>query len=206
MDSHLPPAQAAGYNFERLEPGGLTFRGDRLSFASAGLHDAHPVQRTWSQPPTVDDVEQQNQAELLSTPLPASYVAGLGRGASGFITGSDIGPAIEGPSADKAQARRSEKVEPDPDQFQDPDNQYGLFAATTYKQDGAKADQVVPQPRATILNTAPTLHSPQMIRRVYLDTPQTIPSNPPPSDTHILVTLSQSVLDQDGLPSKPVSQ
>lgn len=41
-----------------------------------------------------------NKLAFLSQPAPASYVAGLGRGASGFTTRSDIGPAREGPSAE----------------------------------------------------------------------------------------------------------
>lgn len=41
-----------------------------------------------------------NKLAFLSMPAPASYVAGLGRGASGFTTRSDIGPAREGPSAE----------------------------------------------------------------------------------------------------------
>lgn len=81
-------------------------------------------------------------------PAPASYVAGLGRGASGFTTRSDIGPAREGPSAEviaEAQAKRGEEVEVDPEQFQDPDNEYGLFAGTTYEQDDEEADKIYEQ-------------------------------------------------------------
>ena len=99
-------------------------------------------------------------------PAPASYVAGLGRGsvlllfstftphayfqssASGFTTRSDIGPAREGPSAEvvaEAQARRGEEAEVDPEQFQDPDNEYGLFAGTTYEQDDEEADNIYAQ-------------------------------------------------------------
>lgn len=44
--------------------------------------------------------DRQNKLAFLSQPAPASYVAGLGRGASGFTTRSDIGPAREGPSAE----------------------------------------------------------------------------------------------------------
>ncbi|KAF7355056.1 hypothetical protein MSAN_01421100 [Mycena sanguinolenta] len=86
-----------------------------------------------------------NKLAFLSMPAPASYVAGLGRGASGFTTRSDIGPARDGPSAEviaEAQARRGEEVEVDPDQFQDPDNEYGLFAGTTYEQDDEEADNI----------------------------------------------------------------
>ncbi|KAJ7594180.1 PRP1 splicing factor, N-terminal-domain-containing protein [Mycena floridula] len=86
-----------------------------------------------------------NKLAFLSMPAPASYVAGLGRGASGFTTRSDIGPAREGPSAEaiaEAQAKRGEEAEVDPDQFQDPDNEYGLFAGTTYEQDDEEADKI----------------------------------------------------------------
>ncbi|KAI0772191.1 PRP1 splicing factor, N-terminal-domain-containing protein [Irpex lacteus] len=89
-----------------------------------------------------------NKLAFLSMPAPASYVAGLGRGASGFTTRSDIGPAREGPSAEviaEAQARRGEEAEVDPDQFQDPDNEYGLFAGTTYEADDEEADKIYEQ-------------------------------------------------------------
>ncbi|VDC01354.1 unnamed protein product [Peniophora sp. CBMAI 1063] len=85
-----------------------------------------------------------NKLAFLSMPAPASYVAGLGRGASGFTTRSDIGPAREGPSAEaiaEAQAKRGEE-EVDPEQFQDPDNEYGLFAGTTYEADDEEADKI----------------------------------------------------------------
>lgn len=82
--------------------------------------------------------------------------------ASGFTTRSDIGPAREGPSAEaiacvhsfhkltlvklthnirEAQAKRGEE-EVDPEQFQDPDNEYGLFAGTTYEADDEEADKI----------------------------------------------------------------
>ncbi|KAF9052133.1 PRP1 splicing factor, N-terminal-domain-containing protein [Panaeolus papilionaceus] len=86
-----------------------------------------------------------NKLAFLSMPAPASYVAGLGRGASGFTTRSDIGPAREGPSAEvvaEAQAKRGEEPEIDPDQFQDPDNEYGLFVGTAYEQDDEEADKI----------------------------------------------------------------
>jgi pre-mRNA-processing factor 6 len=86
----------------------------------------------------------------------------LFRRASGFTTRSDIGPAREGPSAEviayvtliyppplflfiffsEAQERRGEEVTVDPEQFQDPDNEYGLFAGTTYEQDDEEADKI----------------------------------------------------------------
>ncbi|KAF5317686.1 hypothetical protein D9619_012531 [Psilocybe cf. subviscida] len=89
-----------------------------------------------------------NKLAFLSMPAPASYVAGLGRGASGFTTRSDIGPAREGPSAEviaEAQAKRGEEAEVDPEQFQDPDNEFGLFAGTTYEQDDEEADRIYEQ-------------------------------------------------------------
>lgn len=45
----------------------------------------------------------------------------------------------------EAQAKRGEEAEVDPDQFQDPDNEYGLFAGTTYEQDDEEADKIYDQ-------------------------------------------------------------
>lgn len=68
---------------------------------------------------------------------PAAYVAGLGRGASGFTTRSDIGPAREAAPEEGAEGAaaggakeggRGEEIEADPEQFQDPENETGLFA------------------------------------------------------------------------------
>ncbi|KIJ43896.1 hypothetical protein M422DRAFT_75492 [Sphaerobolus stellatus SS14] len=86
-----------------------------------------------------------NKLAFLSMPAPASYVAGLGRGASGFTTRSDIGPAREGPSAEaiaEAQARRGEDGEIDTEAFQDPDNEMGLFAGGVYEADDEEADKI----------------------------------------------------------------
>lgn len=86
-----------------------------------------------------------NRLAFLTQTAPASYVAGLGRGASGFTTRSDIGPAREGPSAEaiaEAQARRGEEVEVDPESLQDPDNETGLFAGTVYEADDEEADRI----------------------------------------------------------------
>jgi pre-mRNA-processing factor 6 len=49
---------------------------------------------------TVRHIPKDIRYAFLQQQAPASYVAGLGRGASGFTTRSDIGPAREGPSAD----------------------------------------------------------------------------------------------------------
>lgn len=45
----------------------------------------------------------------------------------------------------EAQAKRGEEAEVDPEQFQDPDNEYGLFAGTTYEQDDEEADKIYEQ-------------------------------------------------------------
>lgn len=45
----------------------------------------------------------------------------------------------------EAQARRGEEAEVDPEQFQDPDNEYGLFAGTTYEADDEEADKIYDQ-------------------------------------------------------------
>jgi pre-mRNA-processing factor 6 len=99
--------------------------------------------------------------DFLSQPAPENYVAGLGRGATGFTTRSDLGPAREGPSEDQikeALAKRAaqlgaaapsaygvtEKKEEDEDdeRFQDPENEVGLFAGGTYDRDDDEADRI----------------------------------------------------------------
>lgn len=93
--------------------------------------------------------------DFLSQPAPENYVAGLGRGATGFTTRSDLGPAREGPSEDQikaAVAKRSaqlgltESKDDDNDQdesrYQDPDNEVGLFAGGIYEKDDEEADRV----------------------------------------------------------------
>ena len=83
---------------------------------------------------------------FLSMQAPAGYVAGLGRGATGFTTRSDIGPAREGPSAETvaaARARRGEEEEDDDDErFQDPEEEGGLFATAVYEKDDEEADRI----------------------------------------------------------------
>ncbi|RFU32318.1 hypothetical protein B7463_g4047, partial [Scytalidium lignicola] len=95
--------------------------------------------------------------DFLSQPAPENYVAGLGRGATGFTTRSDLGPAREGPSEDQikeALAKRAaqlgatgygadKKEEDDDDErFQDPDNEVGLFAGGVYDRDDDEADRI----------------------------------------------------------------
>src|SRR5271154_1050474 len=99
--------------------------------------------------------------DFLNQPAPENYVAGLGRGATGFTTRSDLGPAREGPTEDQikeALAKRAaqlgsaaptaygavEKKEEDDDdeRFQDPENEVGLFAGGTYDRDDDEADRI----------------------------------------------------------------
>ena len=99
--------------------------------------------------------------DFLSQPAPENYVAGLGRGATGFTTRSDLGPAREGPSEDQikeALAKRAaqlgaapptaygatEKKDDDDDdeRFQDPENEVGLFAGGAYDKDDDEADRI----------------------------------------------------------------
>lgn len=95
-----------------------------------------------------------NKLAFLSQAPPPGYVAGLGRGATGFTTRSDIGPAREGPSTDAvagASARHGGDEDDDQDDDgrnedapddQDPDNETGLFAGAVYERDDEEADRV----------------------------------------------------------------
>lgn len=42
----------------------------------------------------------------------------------------------------EAQARRGEEADYDPEQFQDPDNETGLFAGMVYEADDEEADKI----------------------------------------------------------------
>ena len=88
---------------------------------------------------------------FLSQEAPENYVAGLGRGATGFTTRSDLGPAREGPSEEQikeALAKRAAQLglstdagkkgddnDDEPERYQDPDNEVGLFAGGIYDKD-----------------------------------------------------------------------
>ncbi|KAG9244757.1 putative Pre-mRNA-splicing factor prp1 [Calycina marina] len=100
--------------------------------------------------------------DFLSQQAPENYVAGLGRGATGFTTRSDLGPAREGPSEDQIKevlAKRAaqlgaaaptgygvpekkEEENDDDERFQDPENEVGLFAGGAYDQDDDEADRI----------------------------------------------------------------
>ncbi|KAJ9621597.1 U4/U6 x U5 tri-snRNP complex subunit Prp1 [Taxawa tesnikishii (nom. ined.)] len=100
--------------------------------------------------------------DFLSMPAPENYVAGLGRGATGFTTRSDLGPAREGPSEEQikeALAKRAAQLgnapptaygvsgkkeddDDDDERFQDPENETGLFATGNYDRDDDEADRI----------------------------------------------------------------
>lgn len=104
-----------------------------------------------------------SRRDFLNQQAPENYVAGLGRGATGFTTRSDLGPARDGPSAEQIQealARRAQQLgaapptaygatdkkkddnDDDEERFQDPDNETGLFAGGTFDRDDDEADQI----------------------------------------------------------------
>ncbi|KAK1749955.1 hypothetical protein QBC47DRAFT_310908 [Echria macrotheca] len=94
-----------------------------------------------------------SRRDFLSQPAPENYVAGLGRGATGFTTRSDLGPAREGPTEDQikaAVAKRSAQLglteakedDQDDERYQDPDNEVGLFAGGIYEKDDEEADRI----------------------------------------------------------------
>lgn len=97
-----------------------------------------------------------SRRDFLGQPAPENYVAGLGRGATGFTTRSDLGPAREGPTEEQikaAVAKRSAQLgltegkaggddNEDESRFQDPDNEVGLFAGGIYEKDDEEADKI----------------------------------------------------------------
>ena len=100
--------------------------------------------------------------DFLSQQAPENYVAGLGRGATGFTTRSDLGPAREGPTEDQIKealakraaqlgnappsaygvGRKKQDDEAEEDQFQDAENEEGLFATGNYDRDDDEADRI----------------------------------------------------------------
>ncbi|KAJ2765341.1 U4/U6 x U5 tri-snRNP complex subunit Prp1, partial [Coemansia nantahalensis] len=92
--------------------------------------------------------------DFLGKPAPPGYVAGLGRGATGFTTRSDIGPAREaggaaGKDGDKQRAaaaagKRRAEADDDGDEarFANAENEEGLFSNMRYEQDDEEADRV----------------------------------------------------------------
>ncbi|CAK4032202.1 Pre-mRNA-splicing factor prp1 [Lecanosticta acicola] len=99
--------------------------------------------------------------DFLSQAAPENYVAGLGRGATGFTTRSDLGPAREGPSEEQikeALAKRAAALgnapptaygvtkkkddDEDDEQYRDAENEEGLFATGNYDRDDDEADRI----------------------------------------------------------------
>lgn len=102
--------------------------------------------------------------DFLSQQAPENYVAGLGRGATGFTTRSDLGPTREGPSPEQIQealAKRAQQLgaapptaygagdkkkpeedEQDDERFQDPENETGLFAFGQFDEEDNEADRI----------------------------------------------------------------
>ncbi|ORX53507.1 hypothetical protein DM01DRAFT_1383543 [Hesseltinella vesiculosa] len=78
--------------------------------------------------------------DFMGKDAPPGYVAGIGRGAAGFTTRSDIGPAKEPDFP--TDMKDKEAGEQDEEQYQDPDNEVGLFSAAPYEQDDEEADRV----------------------------------------------------------------
>ena len=107
-----------------------------------------------------------NRLEFLNTKPPANYVAGLGRGATGFTTRSDIGPARAAPDLPdrstaapgaapatgagrgrgKGEEEEEEAEEKGYDENQKFDefegNDVGLFASAEYDEDDKEADAI----------------------------------------------------------------
>ncbi|KAK4613391.1 Pre-mRNA-splicing factor prp1 [Fulvia fulva] len=100
--------------------------------------------------------------DFLSQQAPENYVAGLGRGATGFTTRSDLGPAREGPSEEQIKealakraaalgnapptaygvTKKKDEDEEVDEQFRDAENEEGLFATGNYDREDDEADRI----------------------------------------------------------------
>ncbi|ORZ35141.1 PRP1 splicing factor, N-terminal-domain-containing protein [Catenaria anguillulae PL171] len=80
----------------------------------------------------------------MGKPAPPGYIAGLGRGATGFTTRSDIGPAREASLASLAKDQDNRDNAGDDEQRfnDDPDNETGLFNSLPYEADDEEADRI----------------------------------------------------------------
>ncbi|PVU88344.1 hypothetical protein BB559_004862 [Furculomyces boomerangus] len=83
---------------------------------------------------------QKATKDFLGKPAPPNYVAGLARGATGFTTRSDIGPAREGAFEPAPLQKPTDDQNEDPNQ--DPENEVGLFNSAPYEEDDEEADQI----------------------------------------------------------------
>ncbi|KAI9183452.1 U4/U6 x U5 tri-snRNP complex subunit Prp1 [Blastocladiella emersonii ATCC 22665] len=82
--------------------------------------------------------------DFMGKPAPPGYIAGLGRGATGFTTRSDIGPAREASLAalQKDREQGDGGAGGDDERFaDDPDNETGLFNSLPYEADDEEADR-----------------------------------------------------------------
>ncbi|SPO32205.1 probable pre-mRNA splicing factor prp1 [Ustilago trichophora] len=103
--------------------------------------------------------DKPNKLAFLSMQAPAGYVAGLGRGASGFTTRADIGPARLPTAASSSKTKKDGdddgdtaaadgddsddgRGEEEEGRFQDPENETGLFAGAVYEKDDEEADRI----------------------------------------------------------------
>ncbi|CAK7269051.1 U4/U6 x U5 tri-snRNP complex subunit Prp1 [Sporothrix epigloea] len=99
--------------------------------------------------------------DFLNQRPPENYVAGVGRGATSFVTRSDLGPSHDGPTDEQmkaAIAKRSLQLQnkangretkeddkddgADDERYQDPDNEVGLFSGGIYEKDDEEADRI----------------------------------------------------------------
>lgn len=133
-----------------------------------------------------------SRRDFLSQPAPENYVAGIGRGAVGFTTRSDLGPARDGPSEEQitsAIKKRSEQlgltegkddagVDKDDGRYQDPDNEVGLFAGGIYEKDDEEADRIWQEvdekmakrrQKQRLVNHPPPPHRPDTPSLLYFD-------------------------------------
>ena len=88
-----------------------------------------------------------SRLEFLRQKAPDNYVAGIGRGATGFTTRSDIGPAREGPTeaalvaALERAVRSNAGTADDEDAFAE--DEAGLFAGSEWQdQEDDEADRI----------------------------------------------------------------
>jgi pre-mRNA-processing factor 6 len=90
-----------------------------------------PHEKTWRK---MYQYRQMAVPDFMNREAPANYVAGLGRGATGFVTRSDLGGGFDDTPAIK-----------DDERFQDPDNESGLFSKLPYDAEDLEADRIYEQ-------------------------------------------------------------
>lgn len=90
--------------------------------------------------------KERPKVDFNAIPAPKGYVAGIGRGAAGFTTRSDIGPGSYKPGEGEGGEGGDDKKEGDNperqqfDEFMGADG--GMFASGAYEEDDREADQV----------------------------------------------------------------